>query len=112
MKDYKGRGSNLQFREPRRSSRGRPALLVALALVAILAAAAWYFGGGLLSPGGSGTTTETAGNSASNRIPLRLPPTPPSYGAQAPAAPADTATSAPPSTEDTVPQAAGSHNLD
>jgi len=84
-------------------------LLVAVALAAGLVAAGWYFGGGLLSTGSSVTPAETVADTASNRIPLRLPPPPPSYGTQAPA---ETAGTTPGSTEEAAPEATGSHDLD
>jgi len=77
MKDYKGRGSNLRFRERRAAPRGR---LLLVAAASILIAAVVYFGRGWLRTDASpGQTVAVADTTEGDAIPLSLPPAPPGY---------------------------------
>ena len=78
MKDYKGRGSNLQFRERKRTPWGR---LLQLALLLLALAAAAFLGFNWLNTDGEPQTAPTATGTVGTGIPLTLPPAPASYGA-------------------------------
>jgi len=78
MKDYKGRGSNLQFRERKRTPGGR---LLKLALLLLAVAAAAFLGFSWLNTDGEPPTEPTATETVGSGIPLTLPPAPASYGA-------------------------------
>jgi hypothetical protein len=81
MKDYKGRGSNLQFRERKKAPYGR---LVLIATTLTVAAAGIYFGQGWLhssaSPSAANSRSDASTVSVGNAIPLALPSAPPGYG--------------------------------
>lgn len=75
MKDYKGRGSNLQFRDRKRTPGGR---LLKLALLLLALAAAAVLGFNWLYTDGEPLSTPAAATSDTG-IPLTLPPAPASY---------------------------------
>jgi ferric-dicitrate binding protein FerR (iron transport regulator) len=78
MKDYKGRGSNLQFRERKRTP-GRRLLKLALLLLAVAAAA--FLGFSWLNTDSEPQSVPTATGTVGTGIPLTLPPAPASNGA-------------------------------
>jgi hypothetical protein len=87
MKDYKGRGSNLQFRE--RSKRPHGRLVLFMTTLAVVAAGI-YFGQGWLHSSASPSTSNprSDASTAGDLIPLDLPPAPPGYGTEVASPPA------------------------
>jgi hypothetical protein len=72
MKDYKGRGSNLSFGEPKKSRRGWMLIpLIAVAAAAIYLALQWWQDRGEI-PAEKAPLRGDSGNA----IPLQLPPAP------------------------------------
>ena len=71
MKDYKGRGSNLSFGEPRRKSKLLP-LVVVIAVVA----AAIYYGLDWYEMNGERAAEAPPRGASDHAIPLTLPPAP------------------------------------
>jgi ferric-dicitrate binding protein FerR (iron transport regulator) len=79
MKDYKGRGSNLKFRDRKRTPWGR---LLQLALLLLSVAVAAVLGFNWLDTSGEPQAVPTATGTVGTGIPLTLPPAPASYGAE------------------------------
>jgi hypothetical protein len=87
MKDYKARGSNLQFRERKRAPRGTIAIIIGAAALAAVV----YFGGRWFftnqtpaDEAGRPAAAEGARVAVGNAIPLTLPAPPASYNVGAP----------------------------
>jgi hypothetical protein len=78
MKDYKGRGSNLQFRERRSTPRGR---LLKLGLPLLLLAAIGFLAYKWLNTEDKPSIAPSTAAAIGHGIPLTLPPAPESYGA-------------------------------
>jgi hypothetical protein len=72
MRDYKGRGTNLQFRQRKRRSAA-PVLITGLVLVVVVAGAILYFGG-VLEHFGEPAAEQPPHAGPPGAIPLKLPP--------------------------------------
>ena len=93
MKDYKARGSNLQFRERKGGSRRVITFLVGAAALAAIAylGSRWLLGSGEpASETTLPTAADRAGDGTRNAIPLTLPPPPASYNTASPTTATDT----------------------
>jgi len=81
MKDYKGRGSNLQFHERKKTPHKR---LVLIASILTVVAAGVYFSQGWLRSSVDSSAPKSRSDAsnvgAENAIPLALPLAPPGYG--------------------------------